>query len=172
MAPAIFDSISVDIKANNYTFRANGQTLKFDGFLKVYPTKFEETELPDLEKNDKLDLLKLDSLQHFTEPPARYNEASLIKTLEKHGIGRPSTYAPIISTIQNRNYVSKNDQKRFFPSEMGIIVNDVLVKNFPEIVDIDFTAKMEKELDQVAEGKDTWEKTCRDFYNPFSKNLK
>jgi DNA topoisomerase I len=171
MAPAVFDSVSADINAQNYTFRANGQTIKFDGFLKVYPTKTEETELPDLEKNDNLNLLKLDSIQHFTEPPARYTEASLIKTLEKHGVGRPSTYAPIISTIQDRNYVTENDQKRFVPSEMGTIVNDVLVENFPEIVDIDFTAKMEKELDEVAEGKDTWEKTCRDFYNPFEKNL-
>lgn len=171
MTHAIFDSVSADIIANNYTFRANGQTLKFDGFLKVYTVKFEEKTLPILEKDDNLDLIKLDSLQHFTEPPARYNEATLIKTLEKHGIGRPSTYAPIISNIQDRNYVAKNEQKRFFPSEMGIIVNDVLVKNFPEVVDIDFTAKMEKELDEVADGKDTWEKTCRDFYKPFSKNL-
>jgi DNA topoisomerase-1 len=171
MTPALFDSVSADINAKNYIFRANGQTLKFDGFLKVYPTKFEETELPDLDKNDDLDLEKLDSVQHFTEPPARYTEASLIKTLEKHGIGRPSTYAPILSTIQDRNYVAKNDQKRFFPSEMGILVNDVLVQNFPKIVDIDFTAKMEKELDEVAEGKDTWEKTCKDFYGPFAKNL-
>jgi DNA topoisomerase-1 len=179
MAPAVFDSVSADIKAHSAgsgqasdcTFRANGQTIKFDGFLKVYPTKTEETELPDLEKNDKLNLVKLNSLQHFTEPPARYTEASLVKTLEKHGIGRPSTYAPIISTIQDRNYVSENDQKRFFPSEMGIIVNDTLVKNFPEIVDVDFTAKMEKELDQIAEGKDTWEKICKDFYTPFAKNL-
>jgi len=171
MAAAIFDSVSADIKAEDYTFRANGQALKFYGFLKVYPTKFEEKDLPELENNDKLDFIKLDSSQHFTEPPARYTEASLIKTLEKYGIGRPSTYAPIISTIQDRNYVSKNEQKRFFPSEMGIIVNDVLVKNFPEIVDINFTAKMEKELDEVAEGKDTWKKTCRDFYGPFAKNL-
>jgi len=171
MAPATFNSVSVDIAANDYTFRANGQTLKFDGFLKVYPTKFEETELPDLEKNDVLDLTKLNPMQHFTEPPARYTEASLIKTLEKHGVGRPSTYAPTLSTIQDRNYVSKNDQKRLFPSEMGTIVNDVLVQNFPEIVDIDFTAKMEKELDEIAEGKDTWEKTCGDFYKPFAKNL-
>jgi len=175
MAPAIFDSVSADIKVNSpngeYTFRANGQTIKFDGFLKVYPTKTEETELPILNKGDNLELLKLDSLQHFTEPPARYNEASLVKTLEKYGIGRPSTYAPIISTIQDRNYINKNEQKRFIPSEMGIMVNDVLVKNFPEIVNIDFTAKMEKELDEVADGKDTWEKTCRDFYVPFEKNL-
>jgi DNA topoisomerase-1 len=171
MAPAIFDSVSADITANNYTFRATGQTIKFDGYLKVYPTKTEEIELPNLEKGDKLDLTKLNSLQHFTEPPARYTEASLVKTLEKHGIGRPSTYASIISAIQDRNYVAENDQKRFFPNEMGIIVNDVLVKNFPEIVDIDFTAKMEKELDEIAEGKDTWEKTCKDFYAPFTKNL-
>jgi len=171
MAPAIFDSVSADIKADGYTFRANGQTLQFEGFLKVYPIKFGETELPNLEKNDNLDLIKLDSTQHFTEPPARYNEASLIKTLEKYGIGRPSTYAPIISTIQDRNYVAKNEQKRFAPSEMGIIVNDVLVENFPEIVDIGFTAKMEEELDQVADGKNAFEKTCKDFYSPFAKNL-
>ncbi len=171
MAPAIFDSVLADIKAENYTFRANGQALKFHGFLKVYPTKFEEKDLPDLENNNELNLVKLDSLQHFTEPPARYNEASLIKTLEKYGIGRPSTYAPIISTIQDRNYVGKNEQKRFVPSEMGTIVNDVLVKNFPEIVDVGFTAKMEEELDEVAEGKNTWEKICKDFYNPFAKDL-
>jgi DNA topoisomerase-1 len=177
MAPDIFNSISADIKANNpacageYTFRANGQTINFDGFLKVYPTKFEEKDLPNLEKNDKLDFIKLDSLQHFTEPPARYNEASLIKTLEKYGVGRPSTYAPTISTIQDRNYVSKNEQKRFIPSEMGLIVNDVLVKNFPEIVDMGFTAKMEEDLDQVAEGKNEWEKICKDFYVPFAKDL-
>ena len=171
MTPALFDSVSADIAAENYTFRANGQTLKFDGFLKVYPTKFEDKELPDLEKNDKLDFIKLESLQHFTEPPARYNEASLIKTLEKFGIGRPSTYAPTLATIQDRNYVEKNEQKRFVPTEMGTIVNDVLVKNFPEVVDIDFTAKMEKELDEIADGKDTWQKTCGDFYTPFAKNL-
>ncbi len=171
MAPAVFDSVAADIKASDYTFRANGLTLKFDGFLKVYPTKFEDKDLPDLEKNDKLDFVKLDSVQHFTEPPARFNEASLIKTLEKFGIGRPSTYAPTLSTIQTRNYIEKNDQKRFTPTEMGTIVNDVLVKNFPEIVDIDFTAKMEKELDEIAEGKDTWQKTCNDFYTPFAKNL-
>ncbi|MEK7540703.1 MAG: type I DNA topoisomerase [Patescibacteria group bacterium] len=172
MAPAIFNSISADIKAKNYIFRANGQTLKFDGFLKIYPTKFEEKELPLLEKNDDLNLVKLDSFQHFTEPPARYNEASLIKALEKRGIGRPSTYAPTLTTIQTRNYIEKNEQKKIFPTEMGIMVNDVLIENFPEIVDIDFTAKLEKELDQIAEGKDTWVKTCRDFYTPFSKNLK
>ncbi len=172
MAPAVFDATSVEIEAGKYAFSTNGQMLKFDGFLKVYPMKFTEADLPKLEEKEMLDLVKIDKLQHFTEPPARYNEASLIKALEKHGIGRPSTYAPIISTIQDRNYVNKNEQKRFVPTEMGNIVNDILVKNFPEVVDIDFTAKMEKELDEIAEGKDTWQKTCKDFYGPFAKNLK
>lgn len=171
MSCAIFDSVSCDIKAHNYTFRANGQTLKFDGFLKVYKTKFSEIDLPDLKEQEKLNLIKLETTEHFTEPPARYNEASLIKALEKHGVGRPSTYAPTLTTIQTRNYIAKNDQKKFFPTEMGIIVNTVLMENFPEIVDIDFTAKMEKELDEIAEGKDTWRKTLKDFYDPFAKNL-
>jgi len=171
MSPAIFDSVSADIKANDCIFRATGQALKFNGFLKVYPTKFEEKELPNLQINNELKLVKLNSLQHFTEPPARYTEASLVKALEKAGVGRPSTYAPTLTTIQNRNYVEKNEQKRFVPTEIGTIVNDVLIQNFPEIVDIDFTAKMEEELDEVAEGKNTWQKVCKDFYGPFSKNL-
>ena len=182
MASAVFMSTAVDIKTakiknqnakikNDYTFRATGQILKFDGFLKIYPQKFEEADLPNLEKNDKLDLVKLDSLQHFTEPPARYTEASLIRALEKNGIGRPYTYAPTLATIQDRNYIEKNEQKRFVPTEIGTVVNDMLIKNFPEIIDIDFTAKMEKELDEIAEGKEAWQKTCKDFWKPFSKNL-
>ncbi len=172
MAKAVFDAVAADITANNYTFRANGQVLKFDGFLRVYQMKFEENELPSLQKGDDLALIDVKPSQHFTEPPARYNEATLIKALEKDGIGRPSTYAPTLATIQERNYVSKNDQKRFIPTETGIVVNDMLVQNFPEVVDIQFTANMEEELDKVAEGKDDWEKTCKDFYVPFSKNLK
>ena len=180
MMPAIFDSTAIEISAKNpalseaegYTFGANGQMLKFDGFLKIYPMKFSETDLPKLEEKEMLDLIKIDPTQHFTEPPARYNEASLIRALEAHGIGRPSTYAPTLSTIQDRNYIQKNDQKRFEPTEMGTIVNDLLVKNFPQIVDIEFTAKMEKELDEISEGKDTWQKTIKDFYGPFAKNLK
>lgn len=179
MAPARFDSTVVEIKAQNqksktpnYTFRTSGQILKFDGFLKVYPVKFEEADLPELKEGESLEFIKLNPLQHFTEPPPRYNEASLIKTLEKYGIGRPSTYAPILSTIQERNYVAKNEQRKFFPTEIGIIVNDILTENFPKIVDVDFTAKMEKELDEIAEGKDTLVKTCNDFYRPFAKNLK
>lgn len=172
MMPAVFDATAIEISAGSYAFGANGQMLKFDGFLKVYPMKFSETDLPTLKEKEILDLKSVTPSQHFTEPPARYNEASLIKALEKHGIGRPSTYAPTLSTIQTRNYIAKNDQKKFYPTEMGSIVTDMLVKNFPQIVDIDFTANMEKELDEIAEGKDTWQKTVGDFYTPFAKNLK
>ena len=171
MTSAIFDATSIEIEAGSYAFGANGQILKFDGFLKVYPMKFTENDMPKIEKGEVLDLQKINPTQHFTEPPARYNEASLIKALEKHGIGRPSTYAPTLSTVQDRHYIEKNEQKRFFPTEMGNIVNTMLVENFPQIVDIDFTAKMEKELDEIADGKDTWQKTIKDFYQPFSKNL-
>ena len=171
MAQAVFDSTAADVRAKRYIFRVTGQTLKFDGFLKVYPLKFVEKELPELEKVEILKLIKLLSDQHFTQPPARYNEASLIKALEENGIGRPSTYAPILSTIQERNYIEKNEEKRFKPTEIGTVVNDILVEHFPEIVDIQFTAKMEKELDEIAEGKDNLAKTCQDFYTPFEKNL-
>ncbi len=172
MVSAVFDATTIDVTANSYTFSSHGQILKFDGFLKVYPMKFTENEMPPLKEKDVLDLQTITPLQHFTEPPARYNEASLIKALEKHGIGRPSTYAPTLSTIQTRNYIAKNDQRRFEPTEMGTIVNDVLVANFPQIVDIDFTATMEKELDEIAHGKDTWRKAIGDFYGPFAQNLK
>jgi len=171
MKEAIFDSTTVDIKAKNYVFRANGQVLKFDGFLKVYQMKFEEAELPVLKMGEILRLIKLTSSQHFTEPPPRYSEATLIKTLEKYGIGRPSTYAPIISTIQDRNYVNKNEQKKFTPTKTGIIVNDILVEHFPEIVDIQFTSRMEENLDKIAEGKEEWVPVIRNFYEPFESNL-
>lgn len=171
MSEAIFDSTSVDIKAGKYTFKANGQILKFDGFLKVYPINFEENILPNLKEADSLELKNLIPSQHFTQPPARYTEASLIKILEENAIGRPSTYAPIISTIQARNYVEKNEQKRFIPTEMGLIVIDLLAEHFPEIVDIGFTADLEDKLDKIAEGKEKWEKTLKDFYEPFAKNL-
>ena len=133
--------------------------------------KFEENELPELEKNELLELIKLIPSQHFTQPPARYNEASLIKALEQNGIGRPSTYAPILSTIQNRNYIEKNEQKRFQPTEIGTVVNNILVKHFPKIVDIEFTAKMEDDLDEIAEKKEKWVNICKDFYKPFDENL-
>ena len=172
MTPAVFDATTVDIQANQYTFRVNGQTMKFDGFLKIYLTKFEETDLPNLEKNEILQLKDLLKEQHFTQPPARYSEATLIKILEKEGIGRPSTYAPTLDTIQNRNYVEKDENKKFKPTKIGSTVNDLLTKHFPQIVDMAFTAKMEKEFDEIAQGKDTWQKTIADFYFPFAENLK
>ncbi|MFH0859429.1 MAG: type I DNA topoisomerase [Patescibacteria group bacterium] len=172
MNQAIFNSIMADIKARNYTFRANGQTLKFDGFLKIYPIKFEEKKLPDLEKNQLLELIKLTPFQHFTKPPARYSEASLIKALEDNEIGRPSTYAAIISTIQGRNYVIKNETKQFQPTEIGTMVNNLLVEHFPKIVDIGFTAQLEKDLDKIASGEEKWIPIIKNFYDPFEENLK
>ena len=171
MAQAIFDSTAVDISAQNYTFRTTGQILKFEGFLKVYPVKYEEKELPLLEKNEILKLLKLLPSQHFTQPPPRYSEATLIKVLEENGIGRPSTYAPILSTIQARNYIEKNAEKKFQPTEIGFVVNDLLVAHFPKIIDIKFTAEMENNLDEIAEGKKEWVPVIREFYEPFEKNL-
>jgi len=172
MSEALFESSSADISAGEFLFRANGQTMKFDGYLKVYPQKFEEKNLPPLEKGDLLELLKLSKTQHFTEPPARYSEASLIAALEENGIGRPSTYAPILSNIQEKNYIEKNDHRRLAPTEMGKVVNDLLVRHFPEIVDISFTAKMEEELDEVAEGRKKWPEVIEEFYGPFENNLK
>jgi len=171
MNQAVFDSTTIDISAKSYVFRATGQVLKFDGFLKVYPIKFEENKLPPLEINEILELIKLTPSQHFTEPPPRYNEASLIKALEENGIGRPSTYAPILSTIQERNYIEKDEQKRFRPTEIGIVVNNLLVNHFPEIVDIKFTAKMEEDLDKIAEGEKKWVPIIKEFYTPFEENL-
>ncbi|MFW6282780.1 MAG: DNA topoisomerase, partial [Minisyncoccales bacterium] len=173
MKPALYDSTAIDIKANKYTLRTNGRILKFEGFLKVYTfqKKDDPIILPSLKEKEILNLQKVISKQHFTNPPARYNEASLIKELKSNNIGRPSTYAPILSTIQNRNYIIKNNKKRFQPTEIGTVVNDVLTEHFEKIVDEEFTAKMEKELDEVAEGEDGWRKTIKDFYEPFSKNL-
>jgi DNA topoisomerase-1 len=146
--------------------------LKFDGFLKVYPMKFEENELPYIKVGEILELVKLIPSQHFTQPPARFTEASLIKALEENGIGRPSTYAPILSTIQERNYIEKDEQRRFRPTEIGIVVNDLLVAHFPEIVDVKFTAEMEEDLDKIAQGQKKWVPIMREFYTPFEKNLK
>lgn len=172
MSQAIFDSTTIDIQAKNYTFRTTGQVLKFDGFLKVYPMKFEETELPPLKKDETLGLIKLKPSQHFTQPKSRYTEATLIKALEENGIGRPSTYAPILSTIQERNYIEKNEEKRFQPTEIGTVVNDLLVTHFPKIVNIKWTAEMEEDLDKIAEGKRKWVEVLGKFYEPFEENLK
>ena len=171
MAQAVFDSTIVDISARSYTFRATGQILRFDGFLKVYQIQFTETQLPSLEQSEVLGLKSLDSLQHFTEPAPRYTEATLVKALEEHGIGRPSTYAPILSTIQDRRYVEKDEKKRFIPTQLGVAVNDLLVAHFPQIVDIQFTAEMEEKLDEIAEGKKEWVPMLKEFYEPFQVNL-
>jgi len=171
MAPAKLDQTKIDIKAQNSIFRASGQILKFDGFLKVYPVKTKQEELPPVEKGEILDLKKISPSQHFTQPPPRFTEASLIKALKKNGIGRPSTYAPILSNIQSKNYIRKNSDKRFFPTEIGITVNDVLVEHFPKVVDIKFTAKMEDELDEIAAGQKNYPEICQEFYTPFQRNL-
>ncbi|HGE70219.1 TPA: type I DNA topoisomerase [Candidatus Poribacteria bacterium] len=177
MKPAIYDVTTIDIKAGKYTFRANGSIIKFKGFMSVYMESVdEETEeekesiLPELTVGQKLLLLNLIPEQHFTQPPPRYNEATLVKALEEKGIGRPSTYATIISTIQDREYVTK-EQGRFVPTEMGRLVNNALLKSFPEIIDVEFTAKMESELDNIEEGKVNWVKVLEEFYKPFSKSL-
>ncbi|MDD3887475.1 MAG: type I DNA topoisomerase [Patescibacteria group bacterium] len=176
MQQATLDSVSVDIKAKNYTFRSNGSTVKFAGFLKVYAQDgklpLKEVILPELTKNEILDFVKLLPGKHMTEPPARYSEATLIKALEEQGIGRPSTYAPTLSTIQLRNYVTKDENRKFYPTEVGILVDDLLVKHFPQIVDIKFTALMEESLDKIAEGEKKWQPTIKEFYDPFAKNLK
>lgn len=184
MANAITDSTSVDIEADTlgnrvsignsvsskHTLHASGSIIKFEGFLKIYPTKSEDVILPKLEKDENLDLIETMAEQHFTQPPARYNEASLIKVLEEYGIGRPSTYAPTISTIQDRGYVEKIE-KRFHPKEIGTLVNKVLVEHFPQIVDIKFTAAMEKSLDEIADNKREWVPVIKEFYGPFKENL-
>ncbi len=171
MSSAIFDSKKVEIKADNYTFEASGSTLKFDGFLKVYEMKFKENKLPKLQEKQILKLKKLKKEDHSTMPKARYNEASLIKKLEEYEIGRPSTYATIISTIQTRNYVEKNEDRRFAPTEIGQIVNNTLKENFENIVDYKFTAEMEKKLDNIGEGKENWKEVIKNFYFPFNENL-
>ena len=175
MPEATVENTKIDIEATSsahvYNFRASGARLVFDGFLKVYSMKFSENILPSISEQDPLAIEAINPIQHFTEPPPRYNEASLIKALEKFGIGRPSTYAPTISTIQDRGYVEKDEHRRLLPTETGKIVNAILVEHFPEIVDIDFTANMEQELDEIAEGKKEWVPIIKHFYDPFSKRL-
>ncbi|QQG42570.1 MAG: type I DNA topoisomerase [Candidatus Giovannonibacteria bacterium] len=168
---AVLENTKADIDIDGHTFRANGTRLVFDGFLKIYQMKFSENILPELREKEGLKTESIAPIQHFTEPPPRFNEASLVKALEKNGIGRPSTYAPTIATIQDRGYVEKDEQRRLRPTETGKIVNAMLVENFPEIVDISFTAKMEEGLDEIAEGRREWPPVIREFYEPFSKHL-
>ena len=181
MNPAVYDQTSVEITAKDYLFRASGRVLKFDGFLKVYEetadedlkTPDDETDilLPPLTQGETLRSLGITPKQHFTEPPPRFTEASLVKTLEEKGIGRPSTYATILTTIQEREYVQK-DQGKFRPTELGAVVTDMLVRHFADVFDIQYTARMEEELDEVEEGKLTWVEALDDFYKKFQKDLK
>jgi len=171
MPDAIFTAKRILIESGKYTLSASGSSIKFDGYLKIWPSKFEERILPDIKEGSDIRVLNAQKERHETEPPARYNEASLIKTLEEFGIGRPSTYAPIISVIQTRQYAEKNEQKRFIPTDIGEKVNKLLTEHFTEIVDIGFTAEMENKFDAVASGKADWKKIIADFYNPFIQNL-
>lgn len=174
MSAVVLDTVSVDVLAGENkecVFRANGQTIKFAGYLKIYPEKISENELPVLSENDILDLKKLLPEQHFTQAPARYSDASLVKELEKHGIGRPSTYAPTISTIIERNYVNRDEKKRLFPTDIAFIVVDLLVGHFPQVIDYKFTAEMEDNLDKIAVGEKDWQPVIKNFWEPFNKNL-
>jgi DNA topoisomerase-1 len=170
MAPAVFDTVRVDIVAKQYVFRATGSNLKFPGFYAVWPREEDEKLLPTMQVNETLDLHGLKPEQHFTQPPPRYSEASLIKELEEQGIGRPSTYVTIISTIQDRGYVEQ-EQRRFVPTQLGWIVNEVMNKHFPEIVDIGFTADMERKLDDIEEGRRSWTEFLHNFYGDFKTTL-
>ena len=176
MAAAIYNTSSVTIDANSYNFRANGQSIKFPGFISVYVESVDEeekdeyTKIPILEEGEEVKKEELNSKQSFTEPPARYTEASLVKVLEEKGIGRPSTYSPTISTIIARHYIDKN-QKQLFPTDLGKVVNKLLVDNFSDIVNFEFTAQMESEFDKVAEGQQNWKKIIKDFYGPFEEKV-
>ena len=178
MTDAVYDTVSASIDAadGRYQFRASGSTLKFDGYTLVYTEgkdeeEKKETKLPPLEQGDMLTLDKLMPEQHFTQPPSRYTEAALIKMLEEKGIGRPSTYSPTISTIIARGYVTRT-KKTLFPTELGMVVNDIMSEYFKNIVDVTFTANMENDLDRVEDGKEDWHKVVDDFYKPFEKVLK
>ena len=182
MMPAIFDQTTIDIKAGRFTFRATGSVQKFDGFLKVYQEGRDETpkegddddaelNLPKVEKGEQLNLNKITPEQHFTEPPPRYSEATLVKTLEERGIGRPSTYAAIMTTIQDREYVERIEG-RFHPTPLGTTVNDDLVAGFADLFNPTYTARMEEQLDEIEEGKLNWRDALRGFYDKFSVDLK
>ncbi len=182
MNPAVFDQTTIDISAGEYLLRATGSVEKFNGFRAVYEegkdekVEMEEDEelklrLPQVEQGEKLKLHKITPEQHFTEPPPRFTEATLVKALEEKGIGRPSTYATILGTIQNREYVEKL-QGRFYPTQLGMLVSDLLVKNFSDIFEVAYTAHMEEELDEVEEGKLTWTEALEEFYKKFKKDLR
>ena len=177
MAAAIYDTINVNIDVNKNNFKASGQNLKFKGFMTLYvegkdipDDEDDDTSVPDLEVNQEVIKQKIESKQSFTEPPARYTEASLVKELESKGIGRPSTYSPTITTILERRYIEK-EKKQLKPTELGKVVNKLLTENFTDVINVEFTAKVEEEFDQVAEGKENWKKVIREFYGPFEKEV-
>ncbi len=176
MSTAIYDTIQATIDASHYTFKASGQNLKFKGFMVLYVEGNDEnkedddTNLPELIENGELKEQKIEPKQSFTEPPPRFTEASLVKALEEKGIGRPSTYSPTITTILERRYIEKI-QKQLAPTELGRIVNKLLIENFSDVINVEFTAKMESEFDQIAEGKEKWKHTIREFYTPFEKTI-
>lgn len=170
MTAAVFDTMSVKLEQNGVQFAANGSQVKFDGYLAIYNDSDKNKMLPDMEKGDTVKRVNTNPEQHFTQPPARYSEATLIKTLEENGVGRPSTYAPTIETVQKRYYV-KLVSKRFEPTELGEIVNSLIVEFFPDIVNVKFTADMEAKLDDVEVGKEQWQKVIDEFYKPFEKEV-
>ncbi|HLN87359.1 MAG TPA: type I DNA topoisomerase [Candidatus Limnocylindrales bacterium] len=191
MVPAMYDQTAFEIPVNDALFRATGQQIKFDGFMKLYtegrderpaqPNGEDEDDddsqdlagvLPDLKKGDALKLLSMEPRQHFTQPPPRFTQASLIKELDEKGIGRPSTYAAIISNILDREYVSQNESRQLVPTDLGFLVTDLLVESFPDILNVEFTAGMEDELDKIEDGKEKWTKAMKRFYTPFERDLK
>ena len=190
MVPAVYDQTAFEIPVKEALFRATGQQIKFDGFMKVYiegrderaaqPNGEDEDDeaqdldgvLPDLQKGDALKLLSMDPRQHFTQPPPRFTQASLIKELDENGIGRPSTYAAIISNILDREYVLQNESRQLVPTDLGFLVTDLLVESFPDILNVEFTAGMEDQLDKIEDGKEKWTKTMKRFYTPFERDLK
>jgi len=181
MAPAVYDATAVDFHVANCRFRASGQVLKFDGFIRVYTEGQDdvaagddenaEGALPMLQEGQVVKLLELVPEQHFTQPPPRFSQATLIKEMEEKGIGRPSTYASIMETILGKEYVTQDEQRRLFPSELGFLVTDLLVESFPDVLNVEFTAGMEDELDSIEEGKEHWVQAMRRFWEPFAKDL-
>jgi DNA topoisomerase-1 len=177
MSSAIYDTISVDLHSGEYNFKASGQKIKFKGFMtlyvetKDYEEKEENTQRPELNEGEEVKKEKINPKQSFTEPPARYTEASLVKALEEKDIGRPSTYSPTITTILERRYIEK-EKKQLIPTELGRIVNTLLINNFGDIINVNFTANIEKQFDEVSEGKIEWKKIIREFYGPFEKTVK
>ena len=176
MSAAIYDTMAVTIDANKYTFKANGQNLKFKGFMTLYvegsdeKQEDEESMIPELELKQEVKKKSIEPKQSFTEPPARYTEASLVKALEEKGIGRPSTYSPTITTILERRYIEK-EQKQLVPTELGKIVNKLLTENFKDVINVEFTANVENQFDNIAEGKEDWRKMIGEFYTPFEQTV-